>query len=439
MVSLKRDATYDYWRIELRRLLLALGLGLILGYITSYWTLSLLIVASAYIAWTLFKLRELQAWLAAGQPADTMPDSDGAWEQITYLIHRSTQKSIARKSKQRELLQRFDNIMSALPDAAVLLNQDHMIQWSNRAAQDLLGLRQPTDLGQRLDNLVRVKELSDALKNHTDSEIRFVPRHNDRLHLVARLVPVQENLYLLTARDISQRLQLQETRRAFFANASHELRTPLTVLIGYLELFEQDEHLPVSLLPAVQESRTQAQRMQRIIEDMLALSRLENDAQRRKAHTVVDVPAVFAQMASAIQATMAADSHTLSTDIDPQLLIRGHESDIVSIISNLTENAVKHTPAGTHIHIEWRQASDGQICLVVEDDGPGIPAQHINHLTERFYRVDTGRSRDKGGTGLGLAIVKHVMLNHDGKLEISSRPNKTRFKACFPAERRATA
>lgn len=434
---MKRDATYDYWRIELRRLLLALGLGLILGYITGYWTLSLLIVASAYIGWILFKLRELQAWLAEGQPADKMPDSDGAWEQITNLIHRSKQKSEARKLKQRELLQRSDNIMSVLPDAAILLNQDHLIEWSNRAAQEFLNIRYPTDKGQRLDNLVRVQELSEALQAHADKEIRFSPRHNDRLNLIARLVPVQENLYLLTARDVSQRLQLQETRRAFFANASHELRTPLTVLSGYLELFENDEQLPASLLPAVQESRVQVQRMQQIIQDMLSLSRLENDAQRRKAHSIVDVPAVFERMASVIQATMAADSHTLTTDIDPNLRIVGYEADIVSIINNLTENAVKHTPAGTHIHIEWKQEHDGQICLVVEDDGPGIPAQHINHLTERFYRVDKGRSRDKGGTGLGLAIVKHVMLNHDGKLEITSRPGKTRFKACFPAERRA--
>ncbi len=429
--------SHDYWQVEIRRLLGMGLLGLILGYLSGYWLLSLLLVSLAYIGWTLFKLRQLQYWLVKGQPAHRMPDSDGAWEQITYLIHRARQKSETRKRRQLDLLERFNNIMSALPDAAILLNNEHVIQWSNRAALELLGIDSRSDHGQRLDNLIRTPEMVAFLKTANDQEIRILSPKNHSINVLARLLPVQDNLYLLSARDISQRIHLQETRKAFFANASHELRTPLTVLSGYLELFASDPALPAHLAPAVQQSQGQAERMQQIIHDMLALARLENDEQRRMIETELDVPELFYSVVNAMQDTISV-SHSLQIDIDPTLKIRGNEADIVSIITNLTENAVKHTPAGTTIRLEWQRNPKGLACLVIEDNGPGIPPQHINHLTERFYRVDKGRSRDKGGTGLGLAIVKHVMLNHNGTLDISSQPGRTRFTACFPAERVVT-
>ncbi len=427
--------SHDYWAIEIRRLFGAILVGLLFGYISGSWLISLLLVSGGYIAWVLFKLRELQNWLVAGQPADTMPDSDGAWEQITYLVHRSKQKSKARKKKQRELLDRLNSVMAALPDATILLTQEHVIQWSNRAATQLLNIKPQTDWGQRLDNLIRIPELSALLESGDDKELRFTSPRDETVTLLARLLPVQKNLVLFNVRDISQRVHLQETRKAFFANASHELRTPLTVLAGYLELFDGDPGLPDYLVPAVQQSREQADRMQRIISDMLFLSKLENDEKRRVIETEVNVPKLLQNMANALQATIATDSHTFGMDLDPNLKILGNETDIISIINNLTENAVKHTPAETHIHVTWQLDATGQACLCVEDNGPGIPAQHLGHLTERFYRVDKGRTRDKGGTGLGLAIVKHVMMNHGGVLDISSKPGKTRFIACFPAER----
>lgn len=430
------DLSRDYWLVEIRRLLWMFGLGLLGGYITSHWLISLLLVAGVYIVWILFKLRQLQGWLVRGQPPAGMPDSDGAWEQITYLIHRNKQKSETRKKKQLQLLMRFNNIMAALPDAAILINDASVIQWANRAAHRLVGIDESKDTGQRLDNLVRVPELSELLKSGENREIYFTSPREDSLTLSAHLIPVQEDLYLLNIRDISQRIHLQQSRKAFFANASHELRTPLTVLTGYLELFESDPDLPEYLMPAVQQSREQTQRMQQIISDMLALSRLENDEYTHEAHEqTIDVPSLFEGLVNAIQDTIASDSHTLSMDIDTNLYLRGKENDIFSLINNLTENAVKHTPEGTHIQIIWQQDDSGRACLSVEDNGPGIPTQHIAHLTERFYRVDKSRSRSKSGTGLGLAIVKHVMLNHGGCLDIDSQAGSTRFTCYFPPER----
>ncbi|TXH60464.1 MAG: PAS domain-containing sensor histidine kinase, partial [Thiothrix sp.] len=292
------------------------------------------------------------------------------------------------------------------------------------------------DWGNRLDNLIRSSELHALLAAaETDKKIRLHSPLDDQIILQAHLVSVQKNLFLFNVRDISQGVHLQQTRKAFFANASHELRTPLTVLAGYLELFEDETELPEHLLPAVQQARAQAERMQRIISDMLSLSKLENDEQRRMIETEINVPELLNEIAMSLGDTLAADSHSLSLNFDPNLYLLGHEPELLSVLTNLTDNAIRHTPPDTHIQIDWQQRANGQVCLSVEDNGPGIPAQHIGHLTERFYRVDKGRARDKGGTGLGLAIVKHVMLNHGGSLDITSKAGCTRFTACFPSTR----
>ena len=248
------------------------------------------------------------------------------------------------------------------------------------------------------------------------------------------MFPVQPGLNLLSVRDISQRIQLNKMRKAFIANASHELRTPLTVITGYLELFEEDKALPEHILPAVQQSRRQTERMEQIIADLLLLSRLESPELQFTEESDIDVAVLLERTQNAIQDTIT-DSHRFSSRIDQQLKISGQEKDISSVINNLLENAVKYTPAGTKIKVSWQKDVRGDACLIVEDNGPGIPSEHLPRLTERFYRVDEGRSRDNGGTGLGLAIVKHVMMNHNGNLTIKSRPGRTRFIACFPAER----
>ncbi|HPQ94949.1 MAG: phosphate regulon sensor histidine kinase PhoR [Thiothrix sp.] len=427
---------YDYWKTEVRRLTGALLLGVVLGLISGYWLINFLLVACLYIGWVLYKLRQLQAWLIGGQKAYRMPDSDGVWEQITYLIHKSKQKSQSRKKKQRDLLMRFNNIMAALPDGAVLLSQEHEIQWMNRSATRLLGIAQ-TDTGQRIDNLVRIPELSSYLKQPEQNPhgIRFISPRNENLSLQAVMLPLQKHMFLLNVRDISQRIQLQQSRKAFIANASHELRTPLTVLSGYLELMEHEPELPETLQSPIHQSRDQARRMGQIINDMLALSRLESPGDRQPREDTIPMGELLDNMLPAIQDTLAGDSHLLEWKADPELRVLGVEKDLISVINNLVENAVRHTPEGTRISVHWQQDISGRACLSVQDNGPGIPQQHLNHLTERFYRVDKGRTRDRGGTGLGLAIVKHVMINHQGHLDIRSEPGETVFIACFPVER----
>lgn len=411
--------------------------GLTLGYFTGYWIISQWIASLVLIGWMLFKLHELQSWLEQGQPAESMPDNDGAWEQITYTAHRTRQKYDAHKQKQQDLLVRFNNIMAALPDAKILLNSEHIIQWANGAALELLGVDNERDNGQRIDNLIRTRKFVKLIngKTNPDKEIRLNSPRDEQITLTAQLLPVQPGLYLLSVRNISQRVHLNAMRRAFIANASHELRTPLTVLSGYLELFDDDPELPEHLKPAIQQAREQGVRMQHIIGDMLKLSQLENSEHKASVENSIDFPELIKTTTADLQKTIAAGSHQLLLAVDDTLNISGVEKDVTSVVTNLLENSIKHTPPGSLIQVGWQRGTGGHIEFSVEDNGPGIPHQHLEHLTERFYRVDKGRSRDKGGTGLGLAIVKHVMLNHGGTLEISSEPGKTVFTAKFPAER----
>lgn len=425
----------DYWGVERYRFGLILGIGALIAFVTPYPWEVLTGVLAAYIGWMLFKLNQLKQWLSSGQKPEDIPDSDGAWEQIAYLFQKARQDIKRHEADQQAALQRFNEILSVLPDAAVLLDSQHHILWANASAEKLLGIKDPQDRMQRLETLVRNPELHKLLTEHSLEKIQITAPRNRHISLRVNLIPLQGNTFLLNARDISLRLQLQRTRRAFVANASHELKTPLTVLMGYMELFEAEPNLSEQLQFGLQQSREQAQRMQHIIEDMLALSRLENQEDAPSRGQPVKFPQLLHKQIKAMQDTLAEGSHDLRADIDETLDINGIQADLISVVTNLLANAVKHTPIGTQIQVVWRRNDQAEACLSVIDNGTGIPEKHLAHLAERFYRVDAGRSREKGGTGLGLAIVKHAVQAHDGELKIESKPGHTEFRACFPSSR----
>ncbi|MFN3786690.1 MAG: phosphate regulon sensor protein PhoR, partial [Thiothrix sp.] len=353
--------------------------GILIASLTPYpWTV-FIIVLLGYIAWMMYKLHQLQRWLTNGYKPEDMPDSDGVWEQLTYLFHKSQQKSAERKRKQQEILVRFNHILSVLPDAAILLDAENHIEWANKAADKLLGIRNGPDTGQRIENLLRNPDVHELLHGETTRKVIFPSPRNSAMTLRAKILPLQGGARVLSVRDISEGIQLQKTRKAFIANASHELRTPLTVLMGYIELFEHDPGLPEHLRAPLLQSRDQAIRMQQIINDMLILSRLESQEATPLVGNRVDVPAMLNNHLQAIRDTLASDTHTMTTDIEPGLCVCGSEKDIASVISNLLANAVKHTPVGTAIHVRWYSDVEGTACLSVEDNGPGIDAKHLPH------------------------------------------------------------
>jgi two-component system phosphate regulon sensor histidine kinase PhoR len=222
-------------------------------------------------------------------------------------------------------------------------------------------------------------------------------------------------------------------RKDFVANASHELRSPLTVIAGYVDELAMDEGIAAVWREPVEDMRRQAKRMREIVDDLLELSRLESSADEAPM-IAVDMPLLLERLVREAQSS-TAEAPRFELDIDYACVLRGGESELHSIASNLISNAVKYTPADGTITLRWGRQDSGAR-LAVEDTGIGIAPEDLPRLTERFYRVDRARARSKGGSGLGLSIVKHGLQRHGGRLEITSEEGRgSKFVAHFPARR----
>jgi len=431
------------WNIERWRIALVLFLAFLGGILTGYWLISLVFALMGYIGWLLYKLSQLHIWLIKGAKPSLLPDSNGLWERITQQIQLTHKKSNRRKERMANLLKRLQGIITGLPYATVVLNENNEIDWANSLSNDYLNINIKTDRGQRIDNLIRLPEVHKILEsnssNNSTKEIEVSFSTGDyglERQVAIQVIPVEDGLKLLIARDISERINIHRMRKNFIANASHELRTPLTVIAGYLEIMQEDDDFPENLQPAIQSASDQSIRMQRIIEDLLMLSRLENSELNDNSNSIINVPSVLERVYADETSLIENNSHIIEKDIDENLKLKGSDAEIISVCSNLVHNAVRHTQDGTKVTIQWQLNQDKEACLKIKDNGQGIPAEHIVHLTERFYRVDKGRSRDKGGTGLGLAIVQHILQRHGGNLVINSVEGKgSEFIVCFPESR----
>ncbi len=425
-----------YWATELWRITLFVFLAIVAGSISGQWLISITIISISYSVWLLYKLNNLNQWLKSKSYRKNSPDNSGIWERIETQIRNINRTSDKNKKRTNKLLKRFQGIVKGLPYATIILNENNEIEWANEKALSYLNIDISKDRGQRIDNLLRSPEAVKIVNKKRNQEIEISLPHNNERRLAVQYVPVQKDLKLVLARDISDRINVQQMRKNFISNASHELRTPLTVISGYLEMMADDENLPGHLKSAVKHSSIQSARMKDIIEDMLTLSRLEKSELDEESCSNVDVASILNSICNDEIKITSSNSHRLITDIDNRLHLLGVESEIVSVCSNLIQNAIKHTPSETEIRVSWKQQDNGNACLSIDDNGPGIPDEHIGNLTQRFYRVDKGRSRDQGGTGLGLAIVQHIIQRHGGELEISSIINKgSTFSAVFPADK----
>jgi two-component system phosphate regulon sensor histidine kinase PhoR len=337
----------------------------------------------------------------------------------------------------RRLLKRFHKMTVALPDAIVeLAPGSDEIEWWNDAAARFLGFKYPRDSRQRISNLLRSPAFLDYLQHEEnyEQEIEIPSPVDEEFTLRIRVIPYSGNRRLLVARDMTRMQRLERTRQDFVANVSHELRSPLTVISGYLETLLDEQEFGEEYANQLRSMQKQAERMNRIVDDLMLLSRLETEIPQADP-APVPVYRLIDSIANQARELSGVEEHTIELDVDSGLCLKGRESELYSAFSNLVFNAVRYTPAGGLIDIRW-QATDGEVVFSVEDSGVGIAPHHIPRLTERFYRVDTGRSRSTGGTGLGLAIVKHVLLRHEGWLEIESKlDNGSEFRCHFPSER----
>lgn len=409
-----------------------LAVALLVGLFFDQAGLFLAIALALYLAWHLHNLHRLYAWLSDGHRFHP-PESGGIWGEVFHQLYRLQTRNRKRKRRLTGLIKRFQEATAAMPDATVVLDADGGIEWFNSAAEQLLGLHPGKDVGQRIINLIRHPEFVRYLsfdRPRSGEPLRMPAPDDDNLMLNIRMVPYGNEQHLLIARDISQQQRLEQMRRDFVANVSHELRTPLTVVAGFLETLLEDEY-PDYASRSMELMQQQTQRMQHIVEDLLLLSRLETDRTRPPSE-VVSVPAVLSMIEEGVEPLVQQKQQQIRFECDPGLSIFGAEKELYSAFSNLVTNAVRYTPDGGTISVRWYRDERGAHLEVV-DSGVGIAPQHIPRLTERFYRVDVGRSRDSGGTGLGLAIVKHVLNRHDGTLRIDSMLNKgSTFTIDFP-------
>jgi two-component system phosphate regulon sensor histidine kinase PhoR len=376
----------------------------------------------------------LACWLENPDEVDP-PDATGTWGDIFYRLQKLQRRQRASRGQLTSALEQFEHAAMAVPDGMVILNGNEQIDWCNPASRKYMGLDCDRDRGQFIRYLLRQAHFLDFL-DAADYSRRLVCKSpiNREVTLSIQLVPFGEGKKLLVARDITDLERVDAMRRDFIANVSHELRTPLTVVGGFVETLADAPDLPAS------ESRRyfdlmldHTRRMQRLLDDLLTLSRLES-----ADHTLKDEPVNVQELTLSLKTeaeSLSRGRHRISLQIDSGAWLKGNLQEIRSALGNLVSNAVRYTPEGGEITLAWRERG-GEGVFSVTDTGEGIAAEHIPRLTERFYRVDRSRSRETGGTGLGLAIVKHVLTRHGARLDIQSTPGKgSTFSAVFPAQR----
>lgn len=377
-------------------------------------------------------LNQLRKWLES--PAtETVPDAGGTWGQVFADLYRAQRDQERNHARVTASLERFREAAGALPDGVIMLDAENRIDWFNPAAQQQFGLDPERDGGTLITHLIRQPSFADYINGGDYGEPLLLRSGSDPRVFSIVAIPFAVSNRLLLSRDVSQIERVETMRRDFVANVSHELRTPLTVVMGFLEHLVHDPDMDVAtrsnFLNMLHE---QAQRMNRLVDDLLTLSTLEN-RQQPQHEEVVSMSALINLIVEEGRALSNGRHDFEVSDLAGNLT--GSFNELHSAFGNLVSNAVRYTPAGGTIRVAWRMEG-GHPVFSVSDNGIGIPAEHLPRLTERFYRVDKGRSTQSGGTGLGLAIVKHALLNHQAHLDIESAPGAgSTFKAIFPPAR----
>ena len=419
--------TNDFWRL-FWLLAGATVVGAVLGQLPAALALAL----AAHVLWLNRRLEALLNWLRDSKRF-LPPDAPGVFEDISIEIDYLRERHKKRKKKLASYLKQFQQATRALPDATVVLDQEGAVQWANAAAARDLGIRWPEDTGQRVTNLLRLPALRDFVREHAEARtLEIQSPTNQHRFLSVLLAPYGRDQWLFVARDVTQLHRINQIRSDFVANVSHELRTPTTVLKGFIEaLRDQRELAPPTWQAPLDQMHNHAERMQQLIEELLLLSRLEQDDHASQLEPVA-VGEMLADILIQARNLSGLHEHLFSLEAQPALQIRGNRQELFSAFSNLVFNAVHYTPPRGVIQIRW-YSDDAGAHLEVQDNGVGMGEEHLERITERFYRIDHARSRLVGGTGLGLSIVKHVLLRHEARLDIKSRLGEgSVFRCDFP-------
>lgn len=425
-------------------LMLLVALGALVGWAADEAALAFLGALIGAAIWavrdTLRAARVLR-WLNKADPS-RMPVYGGFWGELLDRTRKNIKKLEKKAQNSDARLEDFLAAIQASPNGVVLLDASGRIEWCNLTAAHQLGFDLQRDVGQYVRNMVRHPAFSAYLNagdfGHEITIDGVGPRPSQPAKISLQIHPYGKKRKLMISRDVTA-VQLAETmRRDFVANVSHEIRTPLTVLSGFVEtmqsldLSDEERHQYLGLMSQ------QAHRMQTLVNDLLTLSRLEGSPVPGQGEwiAVSELLEHVAQEGRGLTQVISATPHRIEPLASPALWVSGAKSELISAMSNLMSNAVRYTPGGGLIEPGWRLRDDGSAEFFVRDSGPGIAAEHLPRLTERFYRVDRSRSRETGGTGLGLAIVKHVAQRHGGRIEVESELGKgSTFTIVLPPSR----
>lgn len=419
------------WVSQLVLLAAFLALGLLFGLWMGNPLLGLLVVLSLFLAATLRQLYRLDQSLETGKPVRSF-ETRGLWPEIFSRVNALRSKLRSRKKKYHRLIKEVRQSTDALSDAGIILNEEFEIQWFNPAATRLLGLDSTRDRNQRIDNLLRHPDFVRYLDNPDGESVTIPSPIDDGGQLSVQIIPYGVKQRMAIIRDVTRQQMLERMRRDFVANASHELRSPLTVIGGYLDGLSGEEEIPERWTAPIEEMQRQVARMTRLLEELIELTRMES-AGSEAEYEFISTSRLLEDMRHEFECRENSPSLRLDLLTDAGLL--GSEPELYSVAYNLISNAVRFTPADGEVVVAW-EAQDGGAVLTVSDTGIGIPEEQIPRITERFFRVDTGRAREFGGTGLGLAIVKHALQRHGATLQVESTVGEgSRFSCHFPEKR----
>ena len=379
----------------------------------------------------------LISWLRSAQD-DQAPRDAGLWGEIGYRVERALRRRERHTAREQTRLKQFRSAIEASPNGVLMLNAVDQIEWCNPVAADHFGLDPQRDIRQPITNLVRTPAFVAFMQSGQFDEAVEIPGPRGEGTLSVMVRRYGEGQKLVLSQDVTEQERSERMRRNFVANASHEIRTPLTVLSGFIETMSNLQLSDVERGRVLALMSQQARRMEVLVSDLLMLAVLEGSP-RPALDQWVSVSALLIRIETDAK-TLSAGRHQLHFAEELTAQIAGSETELLSAVGNLVNNAVRYTPEGGTVSVAWRLRTDGTGAISVTDNGPGIELEHLPRLTERFYRVDSSRSRDTGGTGLGLSIVKHVVQRHGGELEIESEPGTgSSFKLTFPAARVRTA
>ncbi len=424
----------NIWSTEAWAIVIAACSLMLLGELSGNWVFASLLTLGAYICWLYYRMLKLEQWIRKGTRVTQVYDDNGFVGIIIRQLYEQKKVHNQRKRRTKRILRRLNQNISALPDATVLLNSEFQIEWCNEPARYLLNLRSPQDLGYKIINLIRDPEFLAYLNDPESRDYIEIDSPADpNLTIQVKIVAYGGNQILLIARNISDQRQLQQSLKNFVANASHELKSPLTVISGHLEMLDGEKKLSDTGRRSLQTAQRQAERMKELIEGLLLLSQVESSRLEPGEGERISVTELMVNVMAGLE--KYADQDRIDLEYPDDLVLLGINVEIEGICINLIENAIKYTTPGTPIQVKWTQNIRGEYVFSVEDQGPGIDAEEIPRITDRYYRGARSRA-ETAGSGLGLAIVKHATNKHGGKFSIESEPGKgSRFSVTFPVYR----